>query len=112
MARCSKELNVEDYRIFSMAVSQRYISPVKEEDQKEVREAVVKFHDRMFDTFQNMPPKIVLVMRNINTVRSIVTLHKSGVDRFRAMARIAVSGRYSGGIRGFLARVLFELRLA
>ena len=140
MARCSKELNVEDYRIFSMAVSQRYISPVKEDDQdaltklmgkrgpraftrkqfnalpeeekKEVREAVVKFHDRMFDTFQNMPPKIVLVMRNINTVRSIVTLHKSGVDRFRAMARIAVSGRYSGGIRGFLARVLFELRLA
>jgi len=140
MARCSKELNVEDYRIFAMAVSQRYIAPDKREDQdaltnimgkkgpraftrkqfnalpeeekKEVRQAIVKFHDRMFDTFQKMPPKIVLVMRNINTVRSIVTLHKSGVDRFRAMARIAVSGRYSGGIRGLFARVMFELRLA
>jgi len=140
MARCSKELDVEDYRIFAMAVCQRYIAPNKngdqdaltkimgekgpsaftrkqynalpEEEKEKVKQAIVKFHDRMFDTFQKMPPKIVLVMRNINTVRSIVTLHKSGVDRFRLMARVAVSGRYSGGIKGLLARVWFELRLA
>lgn len=140
MARCGKELNVEDYRLFAMAVSQRYIAPDKEEEQdaltkmmgkkgpkafnrkqfnalpeeekKEIRAAVMKFHDRMFDTFQKMPPKIVLVMRNINTIRSIVSLHKSGVDRFRAMARVAVSGRFSGGVKGALARVMFEVRLA
>jgi len=140
MARCGKELNVEDYRLFAMAVSQRYIAPGKEEDQdaltkmlgkkgpkafnrkqfnalpeeekKEIRKAIMNFHDRMFDTFQKMPSKIVLVMRNLNTIRSIVTLHKSGVDRFRAMARVAVSGRFSGGFRGALARVLFEVRLA
>jgi len=140
MAKCGKELNVEDYRLFAMAVSQRYIAPDKEEEQdaltkmmgkkgpkafnrkqfnalpedekKEIRAAIMKFHDRMFDTFQKMPPKIVLVMRNLNTIRSIVTLHKSGVDRFRAMARVAVSGRFSGGLRGALARVMFEVRLA
>eukprot|EP00092_Neocalanus_flemingeri_P027570 GFUD01029911.1.p1 GENE.GFUD01029911.1~~GFUD01029911.1.p1 ORF type:complete len:549 (+),score=182.34 GFUD01029911.1:59-1705(+) len=140
MASCGRELNVEDYRLFAMAVSQRYIAPGKEEDQdaltklmgkkgpkafnrkqfnalpdeekKEIRQAIMNFHDRMFDTFQKMPPKIVLVMRNINTIRSIVTLHKSGVDRFRAMARVAVSGRFSGGLRGVLARALFEMRLA
>lgn len=140
MAKCGKELNVEDYRLFAMAVSQRFIAPGKDEEQdaltkmmgkkgpkafnrkqfnelpeeekKEIRQAIMKFHDRMFDTFQKMPPKIVLVMRNLNTIRSIVTLHKSGVDRFRAMARVAVSGRFSGGFRGALARMLFEIRLA
>ena len=103
IARCGKELNVEDYRLFAMVVSQRYIAPHKEEEQdaltkmmgskglkafnrkqfnalpeeekKETRAAIMKFHDKMFDTFQKMPPKIVLVMRNLNTIRSIVTLH-------------------------------------
>jgi aarF domain-containing kinase len=137
MAKCSKELNVDDYRLFAMAVSQRYIAPEKEgdhdaltnimgkkgfnrkqftdlpdEEKKEVRQAIRKYHDRMFDTFQQMPPKVVLVLRNLNTIRSIVRLHKSGVDRFRLMARVAVSGRFSGGFKGFLARVWFELWLA
>ena len=75
------------------------------EEKKEIRAAIMKFHDRMFDTFQKMPPKIILVMRNLNTIRSIVTLHKSGVDRFRVMARVAVSGR----LRGALARVMFQV---
>ena len=103
IARCGKELNVEDYRLFAMVVSQRYIAPHKEEEQdaltkmmgskglkafnrkqfnalpeeekKETRTAIMKFNDRMFDTFQKMPPKIVLVMRNLNTIRSILTLH-------------------------------------
>ena len=132
-------LNVEDYRVFSMALSQRFIAPrpgaedmdvitkligggkgfnrkafnaLPEEEKKEIRNALMEFHDRMFDTFQKMPPKMVLVMRNLNTIRSIIQLHKSGVDRFRLMARIAVSGKFSGGLRGFMARLVFEFRLA
>ena len=138
MQKWGRQLNVEDYRVFSMALSQRFIAPMPgsddmdvitkllaggkgfdrkafralpEEEKQEIREAVMKFHDRMFDTFQKMPPKMVLVMRNLNTIRSIITLHKSGVDRFRLMARVAVSGRFSGGFRGALARLGFELRL-
>jgi len=139
MSLYSKELNVEDYRLFSMAVSQRYIAPgldenhdalskmmagggkkpfnrkqfnaLPEDEKKEIRKAIMDFHDRMFDTFQKMPPKIVLVMRNLNTIRSIVTLHKSGIDRFKEMARIAVIGRFSGGFRGNIARIVFEARL-
>ena len=38
--------------------------------------------------------------------------HASGVERYREMARVAVSGRYSGGLRGRLASVMFDLRLA
>jgi len=139
MEKFGKQLNVDDYRIFSMALSQRFISArpggdpeldvftkllkgkgfnrkmfraLPEEEKQEIRAAIMKFHDRMFDSFQKMPPKMVLVMRNLNTIRSIITLHKSNVDRFRLMARVAVSGRFSGGFRGTLARVVFELKLA
>ena len=139
MEKWGNSLNVEDYRVFAMALSQRFIAPVPgsddevdvftqllgkkgfnrkmfnalpEEEKKEIRAAIMKFHDRMFDTFQKMPPKMVLVMRNLNTIRSIITLHKSNVDRFRLMARVAVSGKFSGGVRGVLARFVFELRLA
>jgi len=140
MAGCARELGVADYRLFAMAVSQRYIAPgggdagdaltniidkngtkpfnrkqfnaLPDEEKKDVRKAIMKFHDRMFETFQKMPPKMVLVMRNLNTIRSIVKLHKSGVDRFRVMARVAVSGRFSGGVKGLVARVIWEVRLA
>ena len=139
MEKWGGKLNVEDYRVFSMALSQRFIAPrpgvedmdvitkligggkgfdrkafnaLPEEEKREIRNALMKFHDRMFDTFQKMPPKMVLVMRNLNTIRSIIQLHKSGVDRFRLMARVAVSGRFSGGLRGLMARLVFEMRLA
>ena len=138
MERCSQRLNVEDYRVFAIPLSQRFIAArpgrdkdldvftkmlqgkgfnrkmfraLPEEEKQEIRAAIMKFHDRMFDTFQKMPPKMVLVMRNLNTIRSIITLHKTGVDRFRCMARVAVSGRFSGGIRGMLSRLVFELKL-
>ena len=139
MESWGRRLNVEDYRVFSMALSQRFIAPrpgaedmdliskllgggkgfdrkafnaMPEDEKREIRNAVMKFHDRMFDTFQKMPPKMVLVMRNLNTIRSIISLHKSGVDRFRLMARVAVSGKFSGGVRGLWARLIFEMRLA
>ena len=139
MEKWGLKLNVEDYRVFAISLSQRFIAPrpgtsseldvftkllggkkgfnrkmfnaLPEEEKKEIRAAIMKFHDRMFDTFQKMPPKMVLVMRNLNTIRSIITLHKTQVDRFRLMARVAVSGKFSGGVRGVLARCGFELKL-
>lgn len=141
MRACGLELGVEDYRLFAMAVTQRYVRPSEEElqgdvlarlmdtkgpkafsrknfnalpveEKAELRKAIMAFHDRMFDTLQQMPPKMVLVMRNLNTIRSVLHEHGSGVDRFRAMARVAVSGRMGGGLRGGLARAGFEVRLA
>ena len=38
--------------------------------------------------------------------------HGSGVERYREMARVAVSGRFSGGFKGNLAILVFDLRLA
>ena len=137
MQSCCLRLNVEDYRVFSIALSQRFISsPPGTEDEldfskllggkgfnrkmfrslpaekkEEIRAILEKFHDRMFDTFQKMPPKMVLVMRNLNTIRGLISAHNTGLDRFRLMARTAVTGKFSGGLRGALARFHFEMRL-
>merc|ERR1712241_1615468 len=101
-----------DYRVFAMALSQRFISSapgtedeldftkmfggkgfnrkvfrsLPAEKKQEIRATLQKFRDRMFDTFQKMPPKMVLVMRNLNTIRGLISAHKSGLDRFRLMA--------------------------
>ena len=29
----------------------------------------------MFDVFQKMPPKLMLIMRNLNTIRSIIKVN-------------------------------------
>jgi len=143
MKRYGEQLNVEDYRLFAMALTQRYIKPTEEElatdllsqfiakqkqgtkkfnfrkdfnklpeeQQEALRESIKDFHDRMFDVFQKMPPRLMLIMRNLNIIRSIVKDHGSGVERYREMARVAVSGRYSGGLRGRLASIVFDMRL-
>jgi len=94
-------LNVEDYRLFAMALTQRYISPLKEElstdflsafmdkqgpkkfsrrafnalpepEKEKLRDAIRDFHDRMLDVFQKVPAKLMLVMRNLNTIRAVI----------------------------------------
>ena len=97
-----RKLGVEDYRLFCMALTQRYVPPdpaadpagvdtfskvigsrglkvfsraqfakLPEEEKQRLRKAIVDFHDRMFDVFQDVPPKLMLIFRNLNTIRSI-----------------------------------------
>merc|ERR1719259_1018065 len=104
MKKYGKELNVEDYRLFAMALTQRYVKPTKEDLEKDVlaqfmnkkgpkkfdrkafnklpeeekeklRASIREFHDRMFDVFQKMPPKLMLIMRNLNTIRALIKDH-------------------------------------
>jgi len=141
MKKFGSDLNVEDYRLFAMALTQRYVKPTKEElakdflaqfmnkegpkkfdrkrfnqlpeeEKEKLRASIREFHDRMFDVFQRMPAKMMLIMRNLNTIRAIIKDHESGVERYREMARVAVSGQHSGGLRGRCAALLFELRLS
>lgn len=123
LAQSGHELGVEEPRLLAMAVTQRYIAPpveerqgdvlarimdqrgakafsrkafnaLPEEEKAEIRKAMMEFHDRMFDTLQQMPAQLVLVMRNLNTIRSIIQEHGSGVDRFRQMARCLAPWRW------------------
>ena len=137
MQSCCERLEVKDYRVFAIALSQRFIASapgtedeldftkmfggrgfnrkifhsLPAEKKQEIRQILNKFHDRMFETFQGMPPCMILVMRNLNTIRGLITAHRTGVDRFHTMARTAVAGKFSGGFRGALAKFVFEMRL-
>lgn len=43
------------------------------DDEKEkIRKSIKNFHDRMFDVFQKMPSRMMLIMRNLNQIRSII----------------------------------------
>jgi hypothetical protein len=44
--------------------------------------------------------KVVIVDNFNHLIVFYVQEHGSGVDRYREMARVAVSGRYNGGWRG------------
>jgi hypothetical protein len=99
-------LNVKDYRLFAMALTQRYISPLKEElatdflaqfmdkqgpkkferrafaalpeaEKERLRVAIRDFHDRMLEVFQAVPARLMLVMRNLNTIRSVIKVSSS-----------------------------------
>ena len=147
MEKNSKLLGVDDYRLFCMALTQRYIAPTEEEkktdilsqfmdkkgpknfsrkmfnalpeeEKEKLRVAIGDFHDRMFDMFQNVPSHLVLIFRNLNTIRAVIKDHKTGVDRYQIMARTATQGAFvheHAGVvdrfKGNWFKLLFDLRL-
>ena len=146
MKTYSNMLGVDDYRLFCMALTQRWVGvapgdndflsnffesrggiqgfsrkdfkKLPEEEKVKFRAAFRDIHDKMFDVFQNIPPRLVLVFRNLNIIRSIIKDHKSGVDRHQIMARSAVRGFFVkkddpivNQIWGFFHLFIFDLRL-
>ena len=148
MKKYSKILGVSDYRLFCMVLTQRYIGyapgeerdflaqfveskgqglkslnptefkKLSEEEKEKLRVAIRDAHDKMLDVFQDVPSRIMLILRNLNIIRSIIRDHGSGVDRHRIMARVAVQGFFLGEhpgilplIKGALSLVRFDLRL-
>jgi len=124
MKKYSEMLGIQDYRLFCMAMTQRYIGfapweekdflgqyleskgkgfkalsrkefkKLSEEDKSKLRLAIRDTHDKMLDVFQNVPSNLMLVFRNFNIIRAIIRDHSSGVDRHRIMARSAVKGYF------------------
>ena len=84
----------------------------------ELREAIKGFHERMAHVFQAIPSHLMLIFRNLNTIRAIVHDHKTKVDRYPIMARAATEGKFvrrDGGFSEFLLgswfKFVFDLRL-
>jgi hypothetical protein len=92
---------------------------LSDEEKREIRKSMNEAHERFMDVFQNIPPYLVLVIRNLNLTRAILNGHGSGVDRYRVMAEVAVRGKFavsanarmSEVVRARWARFLFDLRL-
>ena len=109
---CSELGILEDYRLFCIALTQRWIPADKndnskdilskllgkegpksfnrkkfnalpEEEKRKIREEVMQVHDRMLDVFQNVPSHLMLILRNLNTIRAILKDHNSNTGQMR-----------------------------
>ncbi|GBN79539.1 putative aarF domain-containing protein kinase 5, partial [Araneus ventricosus] len=74
--------------------------------------------DSIMTVIRSLPLPMLLVFRNINTVRSIVKTHGDCIDRYSLMAHVAVQGAYNishknitMSIRGLIERMQFDFVL-
>ncbi|XP_037502032.1 uncharacterized aarF domain-containing protein kinase 5 isoform X1 [Rhipicephalus sanguineus] len=93
----SLELGVSNYPIFCEILMQRPLkrqtlhlrNQLSSEDVAYMRTMVQNHFDEVMDCIRSLPRPMLLVFRNINTVRSITKNHGHPIDRFSLMARIA-----------------------
>lgn len=117
----SAQLGVTDgYRFFCMMVGQRYIAPfgsnqreneifnrqgpkrfsredwkkLSQEDKKKMQKRMEEAREKLSNAFKDLPTELFLVLRNVNTIRSITKEHGDVVDRYKLMARSATRGAF------------------
>ncbi|XP_064364041.1 uncharacterized aarF domain-containing protein kinase 5 [Dromaius novaehollandiae] len=110
----SAELGVKDYFLFCEILMQRPIhmgqlalANVLTREETAYMQDMAKHHfERIMRVLRDLPRPMLLVFRNINTVRSINVALGAPVDRYFLMAKSAVrsfsrlSGQKSSGLRG------------
>jgi aarF domain-containing kinase len=105
----SKALGTEDYELFSLMLTGRSLethrgsfgakaslSQLTKHDASRVMETVTTDMSKVVCILRSLPKEMLLVFRNINTVRSIIRLHQTPVNRFNIMARSAIAGARTG----------------
>ncbi|KAK6323869.1 uncharacterized aarF domain-containing protein kinase 5 [Coregonus clupeaformis] len=100
MKRYSNSLGVKDYFIFCEMLLQRPINMrelgmsniLSHEETSYMRDMAVNHFDNIMAVLKSMPRPMLLVFRNINTVRSINITLGAPVDRYCVMAKSAVQG--------------------
>ncbi|VEN59431.1 unnamed protein product [Callosobruchus maculatus] len=73
----------------------KLITKLTEEDEKRMTEFARDRFDSIMDCIQSMPRSLLLVLRNLNTIRSISHDHGSPIDRYSVLARMATQKTYS-----------------
>ncbi|XP_078542566.1 putative aarF domain-containing protein kinase 5 isoform X1 [Lissotriton helveticus] len=96
----SNQLGVKDYFLFCEILMQRPISMkdftlsnvLTREETKYMQAMAAEHFDRIMQVLKDLPRPMLLVFRNINTVRSINITLGAPVDRYFIMAKSAVRG--------------------
>ncbi|XP_052860950.1 uncharacterized aarF domain-containing protein kinase 5 [Anopheles cruzii] len=98
MQRYSNALNVVDYRTFAEILLQRPLelkgkvfTRLTDQDVAYMTKQAKEHFDRVMITLKNMPRNLILVIRNLNTVRAIACDHGDPIDRARILARCALA---------------------
>ncbi|XP_048470596.1 uncharacterized aarF domain-containing protein kinase 5-like [Rhincodon typus] len=113
MKKFASELGVKDYLLFCEILLQRPINTrqtayqlanmLTREERAYMQEMASNHFDRIIQVLKDLPRPMLLVFRNINTVRSINVILGSPVDRYVVMAKSAVkahsllTNKHTGG---------------
>ncbi|XP_039287109.1 uncharacterized aarF domain-containing protein kinase 5 isoform X7 [Nilaparvata lugens] len=125
MKKYSMELGVDDYMMFAEMLTQcplrsnrwRLSLALNQDELKYLGKAAQNHFDQVTAVLKVMPKRLILVIRNINTIRSIARGHGDPVDRYMVMARSATQGVFFTqgqsrlALRPYLARMQFEMIL-
>ncbi|XP_067015798.2 uncharacterized aarF domain-containing protein kinase 5 isoform X2 [Anabrus simplex] len=126
MKQYSTELGVTDYERLAEILTQRpfrdsnFVLKTKltEQDMEYMTQVARQRFDTIMDALRAMPRCLILVVRNINTIRAIAREHGDPIDRYTVMARSATQGAFvsdKSGLRekvaGLRERLYFEFRL-
>ncbi|XP_036410924.1 uncharacterized aarF domain-containing protein kinase 5 isoform X2 [Megalops cyprinoides] len=115
MKKYSNDLGVKDYFLFCEMLLQRPINMrelglaniLSREETSYMRDMAVHHFESVMQVLKSLPRPMLLVFRNINTVRSINITLGAPVDRYFVMAKSAVGGW--GRIQAEESRVLPSL---
>ncbi|CAC5395545.1 ADCK [Mytilus coruscus] len=100
MMKYSKELGVDDYHVLGEIIVQRPIqretlhlpNKLSDEDLEYIRLRAQQHFDSIMIVLKEMPRSLLLIIRNMNTVRAICREHGHVIDRYGIMARSAIVG--------------------
>ncbi|XP_071959202.1 uncharacterized aarF domain-containing protein kinase 5-like [Antedon mediterranea] len=103
MEKYAKDLGVKDYMTFAIALTQRPINmqarpgmhisaTLDEKAMKDMQTSVSQEFDSIMQVLKEVPKAMLLVFRNVNTIRSINKELGMPVDRYTLMAKCAASG--------------------
>ncbi|KFM76572.1 putative aarF domain-containing protein kinase 5, partial [Stegodyphus mimosarum] len=102
MKKYCSQLGVKDYYLFCEILMQRPLNRnqlhipnrLTDEEAKYMKKMAQEHFDSIMVVIRSLPLPMLLVFRNINTVRSIVKFHGDQIDRYTLMAKIATQGAY------------------
>lgn len=107
MQKFSKALGVDDHDVFCEILVQRPVSRsstylpshMTKEDLKHMQYMAQKHFDKIMQVLKDMPRPIILIIRNMNTIRAICQEHGNLIDRYGIMAKSAIRGARKFGVQ-------------
>lgn len=127
MQKNSAELGVRDYMLYAEMLMQRPVESggisalknVLSSDELEyMQKMAANRFDQINEILQDLPRAMLLIIRNVNTIRAITKDHGNVVDRYTLMARSATRGAFvspnaslSQWLRGHWEQFYFDYSL-
>ncbi|KAJ9579951.1 hypothetical protein L9F63_004424, partial [Diploptera punctata] len=113
MKKQALDLGVEDYCQLAEILTQRPFTgkeiklkiKLTEQDMKYMTAVARNKFDKIMSALKAMPRTLLLVTRNLNTVRAIARDHNDPVDRFVIMAHSASRGQFVSQKSGLIAKM-------